>query len=223
MGILDDLKRHIPDEIIEEAEVKFDLEYNDEDGKYFVIKKGKECCKIEFVNSSNDKTVDIDDAQAKPENHIVYVTDISDKANVDEFQKKLNDMGFENISVEDNDSDSKPEIEEAELNETSNMDVIQKFVDDSFPHNKEEAAEQGIQTWSPVWGSTNLKISKQDNGWALINYATPLMFRDDEGKLYFNTDKYSVTTSKVQNQIKGALEGVDYEEVDEEEIKNVIK
>jgi predicted nucleic acid-binding Zn-ribbon protein len=114
-------------------------------------------------------------------------------------------------------------IEEEQINESSNEEVIDLFVNDNFPHDKDEASKMGIKRWMSVWGSENLKISKQNNGWALVNYNTPILFRDSEGKIYFNTDKYSVTTSKIQNQIRKSLSGKEFKEVDEKTIREKIK
>lgn len=86
----------------------------------------------------------------------------------------------------------------------SNSQVIDMFVNDSFPKDK-----------MPTWGTDNLKISKQPNGWALVNYSTPLLYRQNGASdVYFNTQKYSPTTSKIQNYIKKALGG-SANEVDE--------
>jgi predicted RNA-binding protein with TRAM domain len=85
--------------------------------------------------------------------------------------------------------------------EKTNLDVIQMFIEDSFPKDKRQ-----------TWGTTNLKITKIDNGWALRNYNTNLLVRDDSGKIRFNPKKYSVSTTKIQNQIKRILDekGIKY-------------
>ncbi len=95
----------------------------------------------------------------------------------------------------------------------TNLDVIEMFVMNTFPKNKK-----------PIWGTKNLKITKEDIGWSLINYNTPLLFRDDSGALYFNTQKYSVSTSTIQNQIKRTLDnyGISFIEVNEREIHTAI-
>lgn len=314
MGILDDLTRLIPEDEsrVNESKSQFDLDYNEEDGTYTVNREDSKCCVVEFVDIRTDRTVEIDDAQLDPEYHIAYIKESVEDS--DEFEEKLSDMGFDNISVEEEEDleeaplkpdfvsddgrlaykivkdrewgewlaraylDGKyneyktahesddPEgrnqvvyaakagiknwnamddaakdrakeealaydreeaenesVEESELTETSNMDVVSSFIADNFAHNEEEAQEMGLPRFSTVWGSTNLKISKQDNGWALINYDTPIMFRDNDGNLYFNTDEYSTTTSKIQNMVKDELGDTKYEEVDEEGIMNVIK
>lgn len=115
--------------------------------------------------------------------------------------------------------------EETSLNEVKNLDVIKMFINDNFPHDKEEAADMGIKKWKPEWGTPNLKISKQSNGWALVNYSTPILFRKNTGEVLFNTTKYSVTTSKIQTNIRDALKhaNVKFKETDEAGIKKEIK
>ena len=74
-----------------------------------------------------------------------------------------------------------------------NEDVIRMFLDDSFPKDKK-----------PVWGTKNLRISKNGtNDWSLVNYQTPLLRRFSNGKVKMNEKKYSVTTSAIQNKIRG--------------------
>ena len=99
---------------------------------------------------------------------------------------------------------------EVNLTEASNPEVIGMFISDSFPKDKK-----------PTWGTDNLKITKMDNGWALVNYSTPILFRNSDGDMFFNSQKYSVTTSKIQSAIKSKLEG-DFKEVDEKGIKEAI-
>lgn len=111
---------------------------------------------------------------------------------------------------------------EGTMNEATNDDVIDLFINDNFPHDEEEAKKMGIGRWMSVWGAPNLKITKEDNGWSLVNYDTPILFRDNDGKLYFNSDKYTVTTSKIQNQIRRALGSNDFDEVGEEIIRSKI-
>jgi hypothetical protein len=96
------------------------------------------------------------------------------------------------------------------LTEATNTEVIDMFIGDTFPKDKK-----------PTWGTPNLKISKEKNGWSLMNYTTPIVFRSDSGKILFNTDKYSVTTSKIQNYIKMNIG--DHTKVDEDGIRKAIK
>ena len=96
------------------------------------------------------------------------------------------------------------------LNEATNPQVIDMFSSNSFPKDKKKE-----------WGTKNLKIRKEDNGWALINYTTPLAFRNDSGVVFFNTEKYSPTTSTIQNKLKSALGS--YKEVDEKGIRKAIE
>jgi hypothetical protein len=107
------------------------------------------------------------------------------------------------------------EQKEADLDveSKSNEDVIRMFVDNSFPKDK-----------MPVWGTANLKITKYPNGWALVNYQTPILYRaNGEEGIYFNTQKYSVTTSKIQTYIRRNLTGKPVKEVDEAGIRQTIE
>lgn len=105
-----------------------------------------------------------------------------------------------------------PRIEASfEVEASTNAQVIDMFVNDSFPKDKK-----------PVWGTENLRITKEDNGWSLVNYYTPIMYRANDGTMYFNTDKYSVTTSKIQNYIRAQVGG-SAQEVDEAGIRAAIE
>ena len=221
---LDELERLMEDETevldkeVATDESNYDLEFDDETLTYYVVDGDKECCTIEFMDG--DKRLTIDKAQLKPDDCVVYITDIIDRNAANEYEKKFNDMGFGNVSIQEA---AIEKIDEDELNGTSNLDVIEKFVADDFYHDAEEAKAAGIANWSAIWGSNNLKISKQKNGWALINYDTPILFRDDDAQMYFNSQKYSLTTSKIQKMVKDLLKDVDFEEVDDEGIKDVIE
>jgi hypothetical protein len=109
--------------------------------------------------------------------------------------------------------DKEPEKEaDLEVESKSNEDVIRMFIDNSFPKDK-----------MPVWGTTNLKISKYPNGWALVNYQTPILYRDNASDtIYFNTQKYSPTTSKIQTQMRRNFTGQPVKETDEAGIVNAI-
>ena len=101
------------------------------------------------------------------------------------------------------------------LTEVSNETIIRNFITNEFPHDKEEANKYGVKTdtWSPIYGTANLKITRvpidldqEVTGWSLNNNATPIIFMDNDGGVYFNTQKYSTATTKIQNTIKGFLE-----------------
>jgi len=104
-------------------------------------------------------------------------------------------------ALEEDDTESG---EEVVLNEVTNEAVIEMFINDSFPKDKK-----------PEWGTKNLKIKKQPNGWSLVNYDTALLYRSEDGDLKFNTTKYSMSTTTIQNVIRRYLDdaGADYEEV----------
>jgi len=115
------------------------------------------------------------------------------------------------------------EIEEAVdkmlLTEVSNEEVIRKFINNEYPHNKEEAPKYGVRTdtWSPIWGTANLKITRvpldmdkddepDERGWSLNFNATPMLYKDEDGGIYFNSQKISTSTTKVQTIIKNMIE-----------------
>lgn len=78
------------------------------------------------------------------------------------------------------------------LNETSNEDVIYLFLTDSFPKDKKSN-----------WGVANLRINKELRGWSLVNYTTPILYRSNgSSEVAFNAQKYSQTTTKIQNAIR---------------------
>lgn len=71
-------------------------------------------------------------------------------------------------------------------------------------------------------GTKNLKIEKKKNGWALINYETPIAFRNTKGTVFVNITKYSKTTTTIQNQLKAAL-APGFTELDEKKLRAKIK
>jgi len=75
--------------------------------------------------------------------------------------------------------------------ETKNEDVIHIFLSDTFP-----------KDMNKNWGTGNLKIVKEPDGWSLVNYWTRILYRGVGGKVYFNTKKYSQTTSVIQREIE---------------------
>jgi hypothetical protein len=92
--------------------------------------------------------------------------------------------------------------------ETKNTDVIDMFINDTFPKDKKT-----------TWGTQHLKINKENNGWSLVNYATVIVYRpNDEDKVYLNKKKYSITTSKIQNQIRNVAKNNNVELTETDEI-----
>jgi hypothetical protein len=71
---------------------------------------------------------------------------------------------------------------------------------------------------SKSWGSDNLKITEVPNGWALVNYQTPLAFRDNNGKVFVDNTRYSVSTSKIQTYLRSALADIPYDVVSANEM-----
>lgn len=101
------------------------------------------------------------------------------------------------------------------LTEKTNLSVSALFIKDEFPKDKKS-----------TWGTSNLKINKENNGWSLINYFTPILYRKNGSKIvYFNIDKYSHTTTVIQNKIRKELNdnSVEFKEVNEDKIKEEIE
>lgn len=94
------------------------------------------------------------------------------------------------------------------LNEATNAQVINSFLNKKYKDGS---------------GAGNLKHFKHSNGWSLTNYSTPLLFVDDKGNIYFNTEKFSVSTTKIQNNIRQMLAGEKFKEVDTKKIEAMIK
>lgn len=70
--------------------------------------------------------------------------------------------------------------------------------------------------------SRHLFIRKEDLGYSLVNYSTPIAFWLEKGdKWFMNKDKYSRTTSAIQSQIR--FKGPDdLKEVTEEELDDIM-
>ena len=125
------------------------------------------------------------------------------------------------------------EIESILLTEVTNSQIIENFLKNEFPHNKDEAPKYGVRsdTYSTEWGTSNVKIKRtptnidQDEiGWSLTFFGTPILFRDNEGGLYFNTQKkmgtaytkFRTTIDNLINQDQEAKKNI--REVDENTI-----
>jgi DNA-directed RNA polymerase subunit M/transcription elongation factor TFIIS len=97
---------------------------------------------------------------------------------------------------------------------TRNADVIHIFLADTFPKDK-----------LTTWGTGNLKITKEPDGWSLVNYWTRILYRGVGGKVYFNTKKYSQTTSGIQREIQSIAKelGVKLIPVEDDSLDESIK
>lgn len=93
----------------------------------------------------------------------------------------------------------------------TNLDVIAKFI------NREEGKTplRNIINGYYVYKGRTLA----SDGKSLYNYNTLIAYHSDNGKLYINRDKYSVTTSKIQSQIR--CNAKHYTEVSESEINTI--
>jgi len=69
--------------------------------------------------------------------------------------------------------------------------------------------------------SMNLTIVKGEKGVVLVNYETPIAFRSADGQTYLNNQKYSQTTSVIQNKIRSAAQG-QIKEVSPEELEKIM-
>lgn len=108
---------------------------------------------------------------------------------------------------------SAEEVESSEKIEAmpmANGNAISKFLDGTFPKKND-------------WGSNHLFVREENGHWGLMNYSTFLLFRV-AGEVYFNTDKYSVTTSKIQSQIRSEarMQGITLNECTEADLQQII-
>ena len=94
-----------------------------------------------------------------------------------------------------NDEKTKIMYGESYQKENTNSKVIDAFLANTFSTINQRK----------VWGTEHLKIKYSysgNNGWGVMNYLTWLLFRSDTtGRLYFNIQKYSRTTTKIQSYI----------------------
>ena len=96
-----------------------------------------------------------------------------------------------------------------ESKKITNLDIINQFVNNSFNQEKD----------SVVKG--NLKIVRMPEGWVLMDYGTPVCYRNTKlGELYLNNNKYSITTSKVRGQVRNSIveAGITYNDVSEQDL-----
>jgi hypothetical protein len=138
-----------------------------------------------------------------------------------EVEPKTEDKPVENVPAEKNVGMTQKQDEEdfmvteAKLNERTNEEVIQMFLADRFTKDKMQS-----------WGTANLKIEKDEYSgqWGLKNYMTWIVYRAADGKVYLNSHKYSVTTSKIQNYIRRIAQelGVQLTEVEDDNLTKVM-
>ena len=89
----------------------------------------------------------------------------------------------------------------------TNLQVIKAFLNKECAHTPTREIVNGIYAYK---GQT-----LTSNGLELINYSTRIAYHED-GKLFLNVHKYSVTTSKIQNQLRAQAQnyGMDVIEYD---------
>ena len=93
----------------------------------------------------------------------------------------------------------------------SNSDVIANFIN----HKEGKTPLRNIVNGYYIYKGRTLV----SDGKSLYNYDTLIAYHSDDGKLYINNERYSVTTSKIQGQIR--CKAKDYIEVTEKEINNL--
>ncbi len=69
--------------------------------------------------------------------------------------------------------------------------------------------------------SAHLFTIKGPKGIVLVNYETPIAFRSANGEIYLNSQKYSVTTSTIQNKIRQSAGG-QIKEVSPQDLEKVM-
>jgi hypothetical protein len=102
------------------------------------------------------------------------------------FDRELNKVLSEGLNL------PKTHVEDIPLTslERDNLGVVKHFFDMRI--------SSRIAT---SWGTNNLKINKYHNGFGLMNYSTLLAWRDSDNNIYINNQKYSRSTTKIQNNI----------------------
>lgn len=93
----------------------------------------------------------------------------------------------------------------------ANLDVIKNFIN----HKEGKTPLRNIINEYRVYRGRTLA----SDGKSLYNYNTLIAYHSDNGKLYINKEKYSVTTSKIQSQIR--RNSKHYTEVSEREINTI--
>ena len=92
-----------------------------------------------------------------------------------------------------------------------NLDVIKNFIN----HKEGKTPLRNIVNGYYTYKGRTLA----SDGKSLYNYNTLIAYHSDNGKLYINNEKYSVTTSKIQSQIRRNAKH--YIEVSEREINTI--
>lgn len=92
-----------------------------------------------------------------------------------------------------------------------NSDVIKNFI------NHKEGKTPLRNIVNGCYGYKGRTLAS--DGKSLYNYNTLIAYHSDNGNLYINNDKYSVTTSKIQGQIR--CNAKHYIEVSEREINTI--
>lgn len=92
----------------------------------------------------------------------------------------------------------------------TNQEVIKAFLNRQEAKTPKRLIQYGYFMQEGRTLYTNTYIDKNHNTVIeLVNYATPIA-RIENNMIYLNLNKYSTTTSKIQSQLKSALEGTSY-------------
>ena len=118
----------------------------------------------------------------------------------------------------ESDKNSGNEDKQEELDDAAKMESA-AMTNEEFIEHFLKAPLSGLKTGQRV---NNLMAKKEEGGWVLINYLTPLVFRAEDGKAYFNTQKYSTTTSKIQSIIRRYSHPEWLTEVDEKKMTKIM-
>lgn len=96
----------------------------------------------------------------------------------------------------------------------NNLEVIKSFLQKKNAKTNLRNIQNGYYSYK---GRT-LHTEENDRGFCLYNYNTIIAFILDN-ELYLNTEKYSVTTSKIQSQLKNQATYTDYKIKEYKEVK----
>jgi hypothetical protein len=109
MSILTELEKFLPEMKDEKVDVKKSkkkrlkenedvFEMEPQDDNYIITKGGRDVCTVQFVNSMTDASEDMEIAQEHPEKYSVYIMDVKDPRLTKEYEVKLSNLGFKEIS-----------------------------------------------------------------------------------------------------------------------------
>src|SRR5665213_955086 len=119
--------------------------------------------------------------------HCMNCNGLKDEPETDDCH--CHDKGSSNDSTNDKES-AVEDTASVDKDAAQNQQVIDSFL----------SGQEGVK-------SANLYTVKGPKGMVLVNYETPIAFRSADGQTYLNSQKYSVTTSTIQNKIRQSAGG----------------